>query len=407
MRVSLLSTHTSPLAQPGTGDSGGLNVYVREVSERLVRRGHDVQVLTRRTGPDQPDLVELASGVVLRHVDAGPAAPVPKAGLPSLLCSFAMQAAPWVADSDVLHSHYWLSGWVARRLSRRTGIPFVHTFHTIGVVKNQSLAPGDVPESAMRLEAERRIAADASQVLALTCGEGALLHRHFGLSGAAITMVPAGVDVDTFSPEPGPEDRAIASALPADVPMMLFVGRLQPLKGPDVAVRALAHVREQVPDAHLAIVGGASGAGVGVMGPQQLVEIAEQEGVADAVTCLPAMPQARLAALYRRADVVVVPSRSEAFGLVALEAQASATPVVAARVGGLEYVVGDGGRLVDGHDPAAWARAVVRYLSDPQLAAATGVDGRAWALTSSWDATVTRLERVYGATAGGALPQAA
>lgn len=399
MHITLLSTHTSPLAPAGTGDGGGLNVYVREVARRLADRGHGVQVLTRRSAPDQPDAAELAPGVVLRHVDAGPPAPVAKEGLPSLLCGFAMQARRLVAHTDVLHSHYWLSGWVARRLASAADLPFVHTFHTIGVMKNQALAPGDVPEPALRLEAERRIAQDAARVLALTCGEGRLLHRNFGMSGSRITMVPAGVDVDLFRPEPGPRDDEVTAAVPADVPVALFVGRLQPLKGPDVAIEALARLRQVVPDARLVVVGGVSGAGEGVAGPDELDGLADRLGIGDAVTILPAMSQDRLAAWYRRAQVVVVPSRSETFGLVALEAQACATPVVAAQVGGLEYVVRDGGTLVAGHDPATWADAMAAPLTDPALAARTGAAGRAWARASSWDATVDRLEHVYGAVA--------
>lgn len=404
-RVTLLSAHTSPLSQPGTGDGGGLNVYVREVSARLAQRGHDVQVLTRRTDPDDPSEIRLPSGVVVRLVDAGPPEPVPKPDLPSMLCSFAMQARPLIRPDDVIHSHYWLSGWVARRLARHLGIPFVHTFHTIGVMKNQALAPGDVPEPPLRLEAERRIASDAARVLALTCGEGRLLHRHFGLSGARITTVPAGVDVDLFRPagsdpadalvpDGDPEDPLVAALSDAG-PIVLFVGRLQPLKGPDIAIESLARVRRHVPDARLVVVGGVSGAGAGLSGPNELRALAVSRGVGDAVTFLPAMDQDRLAALYRAAAAVVVPSRSETFGLVALEAQSSATPVVAADVEGLQYVVRDGGTLVAGHDPDDYGAALARYLLDPEHAARTGAAGRAWALQSSWDATVDRLEAVY------------
>lgn len=409
-RITLLSAHTSPLAQPGTGDGGGLNVYVREVANRLAQRGHDVQILTRRTEPDEPAVLELASGAVVRNVCAGPAAPVAKHDLPSLLCSFAMQARPMVGPNDIIHSHYWLSGWIARRLARHHGIPFVHTFHTIGLMKNQALAPGDVPESPLRLEAERRIAADAAQVLALTGGEARLLHQHFGLSGSRVTTVPAGVDVDLFHPcvtspgltaaGQGATDDALARfwaqyGIDTCGPMVLFAGRLQPLKGPDVAVASLARLRRDVPDAQLVIVGGASGAGAGATGPAELTALAESLGIRDAVTLLPAMDQAQLAQLYRAADAVVVPSRSETFGLVALEAQASGTPVVAADVDGLRYVVRDGGTLVADHDPDAYATALSRYLLDPMAAAAAGAAGREWALQSSWDATVDRLEHVY------------
>lgn len=394
-RITLLSAHTSPLAQPGTGDGGGLNVYVREVADRLATRGHEVQVLTRRTHPDEPPAVVMDSGAVVRTVAAGPAAPVPKEDLPSLLCSFVMQARPFVGPDDLLHSHYWLSGWVARRLSRHFRIPFVHTFHTIGVMKNESLAPGDVPEPPLRLEAERRIASDASRVLALTCGEGRLLHRHFGLSGARISTVPAGVDTSLFHPEGRASDAVVLDRLRARGPLVAFVGRLQALKGPDIAIRSLARLRRDVPDAQLVVVGGESGAAGATTGLGDLRELASASGVSDAVTFLSAMPQAQLAALYRAADAVVVPSRSETFGLVALEAQASATPVVAAGVDGLNYVVREGGTLVDGHDPDDYAAALARYLVDADLARTTGEAGRRWALQSSWEATVDRLEDVY------------
>lgn len=405
-RITLLSAHTSPLAQAGTGDGGGLNVYVREVANRLATRGHDVQVLTRRIAPDEPRELVLDSGAVVRTVAAGPAAPVPKEDLPSLLCSFAMQARPLVGDTDVLHSHYWLSGWVARRLSRHLGIPFVHTFHTLGVMKNRSLAPGDVPEPPLRLEAERRIAVDAARILALTCGEGRLLHRHFGLSGARISTVPAGVDTGLFHPDARDHDADVVDLVDARGPLVAFVGRLQPLKGPDIAIASLAQLRRDVPDAHLVIVGGESGAGGAMPGSGDLRDLAASLGVADAVTFLPAMPQSRLAGLYRAADAVVVPSRSETFGLVALEAQASATPVVAADVDGLQYVVRDGGTLVDGHDPDDFAAALARYLRDPELAASTGAAGRRWALQSSWEATVDRLEGVYREIAPALVPAA-
>ncbi len=402
LRIGLVSAHTSPLQQPGTGDGGGLNVYVAEVARRLAERGHRVDVLTRRTDPDQPEVVELA-GRDLRvvHLPAGPATPLDKQDLPSHLCSFSMQALRRQAPYDLLHSHYWLSGWVARRLARRWDVPFAHTFHTLGLMKNQALAPGDLPEPPLRLIAEQRIADDADRVLALTCGEGRLLHARLGMSGARITVVPPGVDVDRFHPDEadghaGLGDRARA-ALDAvgDAPLVLFVGRLQPLKGPDVAVRTLAAVREHVPDAHLLVVGGASGSDGNRIEPGDLRALAERHDIGDAVHVVPARPQDELAVLYRRADVVHVPSRTETFGLVALEAQASGTPVVASAVDGLHAVVDVGGTLVDGHDPADHAAAIVHWLTDPAAAAAAATEGRAQAVAHSWEATVDRLEAVY------------
>lgn len=402
-RVAVLSIHTSPLHQPGEGDGGGLNVSVAETARRLADRGVAVDVFTRATDPAQPATVtlhEAADGTLARvhHVVAGPVAPVEKADVASLLCGalLAIERHPEVvarrdrgeAPYDLVHAHYWLSGWVGRRLTDRWQVPLVQTFHTLGVLKNAHLAPGDVPEPPLRLVAEASVARSADLVTVLTCGEAALLHRAYGLSGARLQVVPAGVDLSRFSPpaEPRPADRA---------PTLLFVGRLQPLKGPDVAVRVLAEVRRTVPDARLRVVGGASGNGHGTTGPAQLEELARELGVAEAVTFEPATDQARLARIYREADVLLAPSRSETFGLVALEAQASGLPVVAADVPGLQAVVGDGGVLVRGHDPAAHAAAVVRLLTDPDLAARTGAAGVEAASRATWDRSVDRLLGVY------------
>ena len=394
-RVGLVSVHTSPLEQPGAGDGGGLNVYVLQVARRLAARGVEVDVFTRRTAPGQPRAIEVSEGVRVLRVDGGPARPLPKEDLPNHLCSFALaMMRDHEPDHDVLHAHYWLSGWVARRVSERWDVPFLQTFHTLGVLKNSTLAPGDRPEPPLRLAAERRIAQAADKVLGLTCGEARLLHRTFGLSGADIAVVPAGVDLDVFRPD-GP--RARVDVPPGQGPLLLFVGRLQPLKGPDVAIRTLAEVRRRVPAARLLIVGGVSGNGAGRTDPDDLRDLADELGVGDAVTVLPARPQAELAALYRAADVVLAPSRSETFGLVALEAQACGTPVVAADVSGLRYVVGAGGLRVEGHDPEDHAAAVVRVLEEPGLAADLATGAVRSARASSWERTVDRLLGVYGA----------
>ena len=388
-RVGLISVHTSPLDQPGTGDGGGLNVYVREVARRMAARGVEVEVFTRRVSPDQPLSVALAPGATVHHFDVGPPEPVAKEDLTRLLCPFELALAehPALEGLDVLHAHYWLSGWVGRRVARRTGIPLVQTFHTLAALKNATLAPGDRPEGMLRLVAEAEVARDADQVLVLTCGEARLFHSSFGLSGAKLTVVPAGVDLDLFRPD---VDRQPSTEL-------LFAGRLQPLKGPDVAVRILAEVRRQRPDVTLRIVGGESGANAAATSVEGLRALALELGVADAVTFEPALAQEELAQRLRSAAVVLVPSRSETFGLIALEAQACGTPVVAARVPGLEVVVGDGGTLVDGHDPVDHARAVLELLDVPERAAAAREGALATAAASSWERTVDRLLDAYAA----------
>jgi D-inositol-3-phosphate glycosyltransferase len=392
-RVAVLSVHTSQLDQPGTGDGGGLNVSVREMAIRLAARGVEVDVFTRWADPSLPATVELAPGVQVHHIAAGPVEQVAKDDVANHLCAFVLglQRHPTAGSHDLVHAHYWLSGWVGRRVARTWDLPLVQTFHTLGVLKNATLAPGDRPEPPLRLHAEQRVATEADRVLVLTCGEARLMHRTYGLSGSRITVVPAGVDLDRFAPaldhrrRPGPS-------------RLLFVGRLQPLKGPDVAIRTLAEVRRTLPDARLRIVGGASGsgAGAGASGPGELRELATTLGVADAIDIEPALPQATLVERYRDADVLLVPSRSETFGLVALEAQACGTPVVAADVPGLEAVVGAGGTLVPGHDPADHAAAVVGYLTDPARTVAAAAAGVATARSASWEHTVDRLLAVYG-----------
>lgn len=405
-RVAVLSVHTSPLARPGEGDGGGLNVSVDETARRLVDRGVAVDVFTRATDPDLPPTVAVREGPAgasyrVHHVVAGPVAPVPKADVTNLLCGLLLAIERHDGPRpDLLHGHYWLSGWVGKRLASRWGVPLVQTFHTLGVLKNAHLAPGDQPEPPLRLVAEAAVARAADRVTVLTCGEGAVLHRAYGLSGARLQVVPAGVDLSRFSPD-GVRAAGTTGTRrdPGRPPTLLFVGRLQPLKGPDLAVRTLAEVRRHVPDAVLRIVGGTSGTGGGATDPAGLRALAADLGVADAVTIDPAVDQAALAAVYRGADVLLAPSRSETFGLVALEAQACGLPVVAADVPGLEAVVG-GGVLVRGHDPVDHAAAVVRVLTDPVAAAEMGRLGVRVAGRATWDRSVDRLLDVYGAVLG-------
>lgn len=398
-RVAMLSVHTSPLDQPGTGDGGGLNVYVTETGRRLASRGVRVDVYTRSTSPDVPAVVQVSEGLAVRHVAAGPEAPVGKAELPSHLCAFLLGLERHVTDHglrgryDVVHSHYWLSGWVGRRLRDRWGVPLVQSFHTLARVKNASLAPGDAPEPPLRMLAEARIVDDADRIVVPVCGEARMLHRTYGTSGARLSVVRPGVDRDLFRPD---GRRMFPPELPpGDGPVLLFVGRLQPLKAPDVAIRTLGHVRRDIPDARLLIVGGVSGNGHGASTPEDLRALAHRLGVERAVGIAPARPQPALADVYRAADLLLVPSRSESFGLVALEAQACGTPVVAADVGGLRAVVEEGGVLVPGHDPVDHAGAAVRLLSDARRLDRVSEAGIRQAAAASWDRTVDGLIDVY------------
>ncbi|MGH3441721.1 MAG: glycosyltransferase, partial [Nitriliruptorales bacterium] len=238
-RVAMIAMHTSPLAQPGSGDGGGLNVYVLETARRLAARGVGVDVFTRASAPDAPPRVTVSDGFDVHHVAAGPRAPVAKEDLPNLLCAFLLGLERHVeqhlpdANPDVVHAHYWLSGWVGRRLRERWGVPFVQSFHTLARVKNESRTPGDEPEPMLRVVGETHLVEEADRIVVSVCGEARLLHRLHGTSGARLSVVPPGVDHDIF--HPGEADPP-ASAPPGDGPLLLFVGRLQPLKGPDVAV---------------------------------------------------------------------------------------------------------------------------------------------------------------------------
>jgi len=391
-RIALVTVHTSPTDVPGTGDGGGLNVYVREVAQRLVRHGIEVDIYTRRRAENQPPIAMIDPGVTLHHLPVGPVGPVARSELTALLPAFTAAVAERVRTNGtaLLHSHYWLAGVVATQLRATLQLPFVHTFHTLGVLKNATLAPMDKPEPYVRLAAERDICRHADRLLVLTCGEARLLHRTHAVTGARIDVVPAGVDNHRFSPAPTRRDAPRTQA-----PQLLFVGRLQPLKGPDVAIRTLAELRRSIPDATLTIVGGVSGNGDGITGPDQLTALAGQLGVADAVTLIDAVPQVELAQFYRNADLVLAPSRSETFGLVALEAQACGTPVVAAAVSGLQAVVGSAGTLVNGHDPVDHAKACAVLLGDHARWRAAAKAGIAAANRSTWDHTADRLLRSY------------
>lgn len=401
-RVAVLSVHTSPMDQPGTGDSGGMNVYVRAVAERLARRGVAVDLFTRCRGGDDHEVKTLAPGIRVVSVKAGPCDHVPKAELPRFLPEF-LGGVLRVAHEDgrgydIVHTHYWLSGWVGRAMKDSIGAPLVASFHTLGKVKNYSLAGGESPEPPERLEAEQLVIDRADRVLAPTPTEAAQLVGLYRADPSAVRLVPPGVDHLLFLPG----DRAAARERLhlSGLRLALYVGRLQPHKGPDVAVRTLAEAVARDPAAAgelvLAIVGGPSGPDKGGE-VARLLELASALGVSDRVMLFPPQPQTKLVDFYRAADVVLVPSRSESFGLVALEAQACGTPVVAADVGGLPYVVEDGrsGFLVDGHDPGDHADRLLQILRDGRLQSAFGEEAARQALRFTWDATTDQMVSVY------------
>jgi len=392
--IAVLSMHTSPLAQPGVGDSGGMNVYVRELAGSLARAGLDTTVFTRRWCDGLPDVSEPEPGFRVVHVDAG-AHDLAKEDLPDVVDEFASGVAAHLDGGDlpsVLHANYWLSGLAGHRLKHELGLPLVCTFHTLARVKATA---GD-DEPVHRDLAEAEVIGCADRLLASCTAEADQLVGLYGAERSRIEIVPPGVDHAFFSPGFVMGDRAGArAAIGLDGrPTLLFVGRIQPLKRVDLAVAALAEMART--DAQLVVVGGPSGAG----GEEEFARVrtmAERLGVAGRVRFVPPQPHHLLSSWYRAADVVVVPSRSESFGLVALEAAACGTPVVAASVGGLTSIVDDGrtGILVDGADPATWAGHLDHLLDHPATAAAMATAAARRARHYSWPAAAARLRRLY------------
>ncbi len=405
-RIAMLSVHTSPLHQPGTGDAGGMNVYIVELAKRLAAINIEVEIFTRATTGGLPPLVELAPGVLVRHVDAGPYEGLAKEDLPAQLCAFThgvMQA--WAGHRpgyyDLVHSHYWLSGHVGWLAAERWGVPLVHAMHTMAKVKNAALAEGDTPEPAARVIGETQIVRAADRLIANTAEEADELVRHYEAEPGKVAVVHPGVNLDRFRPAAGRAAARDRLGLPQDALIPLFAGRIQPLKAPDILLRATAALVGQDPSLRtrlvVPVVGGPSGSGLAK--PEGLQKLAARLGIADLVRFHPPVGQDQLADWFRAASVLVMPSYSESFGLVAIEAQAAGTPVLAAAVGGLPVAVRDGvsGLLIPGHDPADYARALRRFVDDPGLSARMGGAAARHARSFGWDTAASATADVYTA----------
>ena len=402
-RVAVLSVHTSPLDQPGTGDAGGLNVYVVETSRRLAQAGVEVEVFTRATSRDLPPEVELAPGVLVRHVVAGPLEALDKADLPAQLCAFTgevlrAEAVREPGHYDLVHSHYWLSGQVGWLAAERWGVPLVHTAHTLAKVKNAALAEGDTAEPRARVIGEEQVVAAADRLVANTPAEADELVELYDADPDAVVTVAPGVDLEVFRPGEASAART-RLGVPPDAALLLFVGRIQPLKAPDVLLRAAARLVADDPGLRRRLVVGVLGgpSGSGLAEPTHLVRLADELGIADLVRFVPPVDRDELARWYAAADAVVVPSHNESFGLVALEAQACGTPVVAAAVGGLRTAVRDGvsGLLVEGHEPRDYAAAVRRLLADPAERARLAAGAVEHAAAFGWERTASGLLATY------------
>ncbi|GLZ07479.1 D-inositol 3-phosphate glycosyltransferase [Actinomadura sp. NBRC 104412] len=409
-RVATISVHTSPLDQPGTGDAGGMNVYIVEVARRLAARNVQVDIFTRATSRALPPVTELAPGVLVRNVVAGPFEELEKTELPRHMCGFTSEVLRAEAyhdpgHYDLIHTHYWLSGQAGQAAKFRWGVPLVHSMHTMAKVKNAALAEGDTPEPQERVIGEELAVAASDQLVANTAEEARELIELYGADPARVATVEPGVDLSLFQPEPPLTPPGAGTTarrrlgLPDDAHVLLFVGRIQPLKAPDVLLRAAARLLADDPGLRgrlvVAVVGGPSGSAR--CRPEGLQSLAAELNLTGSVRFEPPAPQGELADWYRAADVTVVPSHSESFGLVAIESQACGTPVVASAVGGLRTAVRDGesGILVRGHDPDDYAAVLRRLLSEPRLRARLARNAVRHASGFGWDATVDKLLEVY------------
>jgi D-inositol-3-phosphate glycosyltransferase len=402
-RIATISLHTSPLDQPGTGDAGGLNVYVVETARQLARRDVEVEIFTRAVCPDSPPVVELTPGVLVRNVVAGPFEELDKNSLPSQICPFTFEVLRTEASFDpgrydLVHAHYWLSGQVAAAAAERWGVPLIQSMHTLGKVKNLALAGGDCAEPEARIRGEDEVVAAADRLVANTAEEARQLTELYGADPRRVKTVSPGVDLSVFRPGSAVDARR-KLGLPLDAVVLVFAGRIQPLKGPDIVLRAAAELLRSAPGLRdrlvVVFVGGPSGSEVGA--PGRLDALAASLGIAGHVRQEPPCPQAELADWYRAATAVLVPSHSESFGLVAIEAQACGTPVVAAAVGGLRTAVRDGisGVLVDGHDPSDYALVLSKLVAAPEKLAALSRGAVEHASAFGWPVTADRLINVY------------
>ncbi len=395
LQVAVLSMHTSPLAQPGTGDGGGMNVYVRELATALARAGVACEVFTRVESVDSPAIVNVEPGFRVHNVAAGPLSRVLKEDLLDLAAPFATSVRERLEtlriEPSLIHANYWLSAVAGHQLKHELDLPLVTTFHTLARVKDETDAFDLEPQLRADLEASTIGCTD--MVLANTNVESEQLQRLYGADPSRIEEVPLGVDHAFFSP--GNRAGARAALKLGNAPVLLYVGRIQPLKGTDLAVQTLASMKHR--GATLVVVGGPSGVN-GQAEVDRVRDLADSLGVAERVRWVEPQPHHLLSTYYRAADVCLVPSKSESFGLVALEAGACGTPVVAANVGGLQTIIDQGstGYLVDGRDPVDWAARVDSLLDDSASSAAMAFNAANRSQRYAWSYTAARLRRLYG-----------
>lgn len=400
--VAYIAMHSSPLLQPGTGDAGGMNVYLDLLSRTMNARGVNVTTFTRRESQDQPTVTAVSDSYKVVHIDAGPFGPMSLSEMRQYAPMFASGVMGWIDDSDeqfdLVHSHYWLSGRTGVRIKDKYSIPLANSFHTLGRVKDLARGNGEQPSSNERVLTEEEVISRSDCVIASTPFEFEDLLEHYSASPERLCVSPPGVDHSMFKPA----DRWLARerlGLGGE-PIVMYAGRIQAHKGTSTAVEAYALLRASLDpglgEPVLQIIGGASGQD-GEAELDKCRAIATRHGVSDGVQFIDPVPHALLADYYRAADAVIVPSLSESFGLVAAEAQACGTPVVASKTGGLAYVVAssDSGLLVDADDPAAFATALKAIIEHEGFAQRLSEGAVAFSQRFSWDSTANRLLELY------------
>ncbi len=396
LRLAFVSMHTSPADLPGAGDAGGMNVVERAQAEALAARGHTVEMITRRSNPDVPEVIELAPGVTLRHLTAGPTEPLAKSRIDAYIPEFEAGLAT-LGPYDLVHSHHWMSGVAALPVARAWGVPHVQSFHSVAALPGLSLSYGEPPESAARVPGERLVAQESDAIVAISAAEARTVVERCGADPDAVCIVRPGVEQDVFRPlddseEPWRPDGVAVADWPRGY--VLFAARLQPLKAPDLAIRALCCLEPGIRP-KLVIAGDASADFASYV--SELRALVSERGLTEDVIFLGPTPRSKLAPMMRGAELLLVPSYSETFGLVALEANASGTPVVASASGGLREAIvhGETGQLMDSREPYDWGRALTLLLTNDRLRCRQGMVARIHARQFDWDATAHALEGIY------------
>lgn len=384
-RIGFVSMHTSPADLPGSGDAGGMNVVEYHQAFALAALGHRVDLITRRSDPDQPDVVDLSDAVRLRHLPAGPATRLAKSLIDAHIDEFSEGLAR-LERYDVLHSHHWMSGVAALPVARAWGVPHVQSFHSVAALPGSALSEGEPPESPARVPGEALVATASDLVIAISAAEARTVVERCGAEADRVVIVPPGVDRTVF--------HAGASDPTASGGYLLYAARLQPLKGPDLAIGALAEVPAALrPD--LLIAGDVSADFAAY--EADLHALVATHGLQDKVRFIGPQPREQLAELMRGASIVLVPSHSETFGLIALEAESCGTPVIASAAGGLREAVvhGETGQLMDSRQPQDWGTAITRLLGRPALLQRMGTVAQIHARRFSWDVTALLLDLHY------------